>query len=220
METVDNTSSATYDNKILHRLKKYLTAENINFAQFVETNEISDNNIEDKRTIDRICNLCPNLNRKWLCVGDGDMTIEPTNKGVYFHRTLSVAREIREHAIQLGIAKNQKDLAQKLGIQEQLFSVMITKRGFNTTAILKLKELIPDLNADFLFTGKGSLWLDDTNKAADDTLLHDYSNDTYKEQLAHANELNAGLVLQNNVLLDELQKQGARIDALIEILKK
>lgn len=123
------------------------------------------------------------------------------------------------HLITSGIADNQKDLGAKLGYSnESSFSQVIngkvpTPKDF----IEKLKTLLPNLNDDWLLTGKGDMLKQSLDNITNSTVVG--ANVSGNGNKISHNDL-AGIIKLQEGYQDMLKKSQEQIDRLLSLVEK
>lgn len=163
---VDNhTYSNTDSMKIIDRIKAYIKVKGLTNASFEKKCSLSSGYIgkQVKRNADmgesilfRILEQCSDLSKEWLFFGEGDM----------FTRSVATDRKAKLTILdRLSIFMNAKDLNNnKITIQCGLSNGLLgnafkSGNGLNSDTIEKLLRNYPDLSADWLLTGRGSMLL-------------------------------------------------------------
>lgn len=120
--------------------------------------------------------------------------------------------------LQPHLAKSRTALAETLGVDVSTFSGLLRRQSNNIYPLLpKIFELLPDLSAEWLYLGKGSMF-DSADKPEEGNAAHLAARiqelTQANAQLTEANkqllEQNGKLIDQNQELIGQLLKQNLK----------
>lgn len=108
------------------------------------------------------------------------------------------------------LAKNRTALAERLGVDESTFSGQIRRKSNNIYPLLpKIFELLPELSAEWLYLGKGKMFLDSTSSAVN--LARDCAlGNPLADIVAQQQETIRKLTETNQKLVEELLKKNLK----------
>lgn len=75
-------------------------------------------------------------------------------------------KKVVGYAVQKGVATSQKDFGRVLGYEnESAFSQLLNRAPLSNSLIRKIKEVLPDVDVQWLLTGEGSMLINSSVSA-------------------------------------------------------